>query len=115
MVLALVLLAIAAYALRDGMRLQEGRRQFDEAWAGWQTSRATAENVILTSSALAEVETASPWISREAARRGHLIRLNRLLQDILSPAPDADPRWTERQAEIVRREISELSTLRDSE
>jgi hypothetical protein len=102
---AAVLIVATGYAAREWARLLDVRQQFDAEWRNWQTFRTTAENVVLTSARLHEAEAVSPWISQRTARERHLERMDVLLESVQSPPPDSPPHVTEREAEIVRREI----------
>lgn len=105
----------AGYIFREWAHLHDVRQQFDAEWQNWQTFRTTAENVVLTSRRLMEAEAAAPWVSRRAAKRLHLERMETLLECVQSPLADTPPHVTEREARIVRREIDTFRSASNSD
>jgi hypothetical protein len=113
MLLAIVVIAIATYSIREWWLLRDAREQFNYAWAGWNAGRATHENVVLTSARLMKAEAAAPWISDRTAKQLHVERLNRLLESIESPTNESHPDIIERQADYLRREIEKSRSPRE--
>jgi hypothetical protein len=110
MLLAVAIVAVAAYLFREWVLLRDAREQFNYAWAGWNAGHVTHENIVLTSARLMKVEAASPWISVRSAKQLHVVRLNRLLEGIESLTNESHPDVIDRQADYVRREIARLDS-----
>jgi hypothetical protein len=106
---------VAGFIFREWAHVHDVRQQFDAEWQNWQTFRTTAENVVLTSRRLMEAEAAATWVSRRAAERRHLERMETLLECVQSPPTEAPPHVTEREARIVRREIEKLRSASNSD
>jgi hypothetical protein len=106
---AIVILAVG-YLARELMQLRDVQSQFDHEWRNWQSFRNSAENVVLTSARLKDAEAAAPWITEDAARERHLHRMEELLESVESPPANTPPQATERDSEIVRREIDKFGS-----
>lgn len=108
LIVAVVVVATAAYMFREWAVLRDARQQFDYAWTNWQDSQASSENIVLRSRRLMDTEAATLWISTHAAQQHHVERMQRLIECVDSAAPESLPPDAQRQAELVRREIAEL-------
>jgi hypothetical protein len=108
MLLAVAVIAVIAFSIREWVLLRDAREQFNYVWAGRNAGHETVENVVLTSARLMKAEVASPWISERGAQQLHVERMNKLLKNVESPSSELHPATIKLQASFVRREIDKF-------
>jgi hypothetical protein len=95
MFVLVTILALAAFVVREQVRLSNARNRYDWMLTRWNAGVIVPEELIQESESLMRAEMASPWISRESAQGKHALRMMKLLAFLDSLSNELPPGRTE--------------------
>jgi hypothetical protein len=108
LLLFVALAALSIVLVQQYLLLKRAREKNNRTWALRQVKQLNVEEVVAASETLFQVEKTSLWISESAARRQHLHRLERLLDDVDSSLSEPSPDFQKRSHDYVLKRIDAL-------
>jgi hypothetical protein len=103
----IVLVAIAAYVIRDYRNLNNAREELQRIMANYEAARVNAEDVVNASKELMTAESRTLWISKRAATGAHVERLNHVLTKVQSSISESRSQDVQRRVDLIQQELQQ--------